>query len=301
MTIHFTSFACILLAVSLVWAALPANADAPATAPTVLQLWDNAVPMAQGESDADHPSLKLFLPSPKPAKPVPAFLVIPGGAYMALASDHEGDQVARWLNSHGIAAFVLKYRLGPKYHYPVQLLDGQRAIRTIRFHSKDWGIDPDHVGVWGFSAGGHLASLLSTHFDDGNTVAGDDIDHEGCRPNAAVLSYPVISTTENFTHTFSRENLLGRNPTQAVLDDTSTEKKVTADTPPTFIVYSNDDPVNSENGVAYYLALKHAKVSAELHIYDFGEHGYGLGVAGKSPEHWPDLLAAWLKRHAMLP
>ena len=159
--------------------------------PTTVLLWPNGAPGAQGTADTDQPSLTIYRASQ--AKVPTGVVVCPGGGYVNLAMDHEGKQVAEWLNNFGISAFVLKYRLGPKYHHPVELGDGQRAVRYVRAHASEYGIDPHHIGIWGFSAGGHLASSVGTHFDSGHADSADAIEHESSKPDGRGRGYPVIT------------------------------------------------------------------------------------------------------------
>jgi len=224
--------------------------------------------------------------------------VCPGGGYAHLAVDHEGRQIADWLNAHGVAAFVLKYRLGPRYHHPAQLQDAQRALRTVRSGAKDWGIAPGRIGIWGFSAGGHLASSAGTHFDNGDANAADPIDRVSSRPDFMILAYPVISFTTPYTHRGSLKNLLGESPDPKLAEYLSSETQVTSQTPPTFLFHTNADAgVPAENSVFVYLALRKAGVPAEMHIYEQGPHGAGLAQSDAVLRSWPDRLADWLKAH----
>jgi len=228
-------------------------------------------------------------------------VVCPGGGYRNLAIDHEGDQIARWLNSIGVAAFVLKYRLGPRYHHPAMIQDVQRAIRLVRRNAGEYRIDPTRVGVWGFSAGGHLASTASTHFDAGDPQAADPIDRLGCRPDFAILAYAVISFTTPYTHQGSLHNLLGDNPDPKLVQQFSNELQVTPQTPPTFLFHTDGDTsVPPENSVLYYLALRKAGVPAELHIYQRGPHGMGLGWSDEPLSTWPARLADWMRVRGLL-
>jgi acetyl esterase/lipase len=223
-------------------------------------------------------------------------IVCPGGGYGGLAANHEGRQVANYLNSLGIAAFVLRYRLGPKYHHPVQLGDAQRAIRTVRANAAAWRIDPARIGIMGFSAGGHLAMTASTIVEAGNADATDPVDRVTSRPDFAVLGYPVISMTAAWTHQGSKRNLLGGAPDAELASRLSGEKAVTKDTPPTFIFQTNQDAaVPAENSVHYYLALRQAGVPAEMHIFERGAHGVGLANGDQALSAWSGLLANWLR------
>ncbi|MES1258547.1 MAG: alpha/beta hydrolase, partial [Acidobacteriota bacterium] len=225
-------------------------------------LWQGAAPGAQGTEDRDIPTLTAYLPRTS-APGMTAVIVCPGGGYGALAMNHEGRQVANYLNSLGIAAFVLKYRLGPRYHHPIELGDAQRALRTVRAHAAEWRIAPDRIGIMGFSAGGHLASSASTHFDAGKAAAPDVIDRVSSRPDFAILGYPVISLVAPWTHQGSKKNLLGDNPDPELAKSLSGEYAVTAQTPPTFIFHTNGDTgVPAENSIQYFLALPKAGVVA---------------------------------------
>jgi acetyl esterase/lipase len=266
----------------------------------VLTLWSGAAPGAQGSEDADIPTITVFLPRTM-RDGTPGVVVCPGGGYQNLASNHEGRQVANFLNSLGISAFVLKYRLGPKYHHPVELDDVQRAIRTLRSHAAEWRLDPSRIGVMGFSAGGHLAMSASTWADSGNPQAPDAVDRASSRPDFAVLGYPVISMTAEWTHKGSQRNLLGDTPDPELARRLSGENAVTKDTPPTFIFQTNEDTtVPAENAVAYYLALRKAGVPSELHVFEKGAHGVGLANDMPALAPWSSLLATWLRGRGVI-
>jgi acetyl esterase/lipase len=263
-------------------------------------LWPGGAPGALGHADDDRPSLTIYRPDPAKAAGF-GVVVCPGGGYGALAMDHEGRQIAEWLNSLGAAAFVLKYRLGPRYHYPVEMEDGQRAVRFVRFHAQDYGIAVDHIGIWGFSAGGHLASTVGTHFDAGKLDATDPIDRVSCRPDFMVLAYPVISFTTPYVHTGSLHNLLGDNPDPPLVRSLSNELQVTPQTPPTFLFHTDsDDGVPAENSVLFYLALRQNHVPAEMHIFEPGPHGVGLAQKDPALSVWPTLLANWFQTRGLL-
>jgi acetyl esterase/lipase len=265
-----------------------------AQTPQTVLLWPNGAPGAQGTADEDKPALTLY-PASGPTKTATGVIVCPGGGYAHLAMDHEGVQIAVWLNKLGINAYVLQYRLGPKYHYPVELWDAQRAIRYVRSHAAEFAIRADHIGIWGFSAGGHLASTAATHFAHFDSEA-DPIDRQSDRPDFAILSYPVISMLEPYVHLGSRRNLLGDKPDPALVQLLSNELQVTAQTPPTFLFHTTEDQVVPvENSVNFYLALKKAGVPVEMHIYQKGRHGVGLAAADPILCTWPDHLAAWLQ------
>jgi acetyl esterase/lipase len=263
-------------------------------------LWPNGAPGAQGTEDIDQPSLAPYV-VPAGRGTGTAVVVCPGGGYRNLAMDHEGDQIAKWLNSLGVSAFVLKYRLGPKYHHPVELSDAQRAIRTVRFKAAEYRVAADRIGIMGFSAGGHLASTAGTHFDAGDAGASDLIDRVSSRPDFLVLGYPVISFTTPYTHKGSLQNLLGDNPDPKLVESLSNELQVTAQTPPTFLFHTTaDTTVPVENSVLFYLALRKAAVPAEMHIYERGPHGLGLAPLDEADSSWPSRLAAWLRVHGLL-
>jgi len=263
-------------------------------------LWPNGAPGAVGQEDADRPSLTIYLPAAEQATGT-GVVVCPGGGYAHLAMDHEGDQIARWLNSFGVAAFVLKYRLGPRYHHPAPLQDAQRALRFVRLHAADYGVRADRIGIWGFSAGGHLAATAGTHFDRGHPQAPEAIDRESCRPDFLILAYPVISFTTPYTHRGSLRNLLGDNPDPQLVESLSAEKQVTPETPPTFLFHTNADTgVPAENSVLFYLALRKAGVPAEMHIYQNGPHGVGLAPLDEALSSWPARLADWMRTRGLL-
>ncbi|MGB9625559.1 MAG: alpha/beta hydrolase [Phycisphaerae bacterium] len=267
-----------------------------AAEPRIEPLWPDGAPLARADADADKPTLTIYLP-PKDKATGAAVVICPGGGYGNLAMDHEGHQVARWLNSFGVAGLILTYRHhGTGYAHPAPLLDAQRAIRTVRARAKEWGIKPDRIGILGFSAGGHLASTAGTHFDKGDPGAKDPIDRVSCRTDFMVLVYPVISFTEWYAHKGSRKNLLGEDPDPRLVESLSNEKQVTPDTPPTFLVHtSGDTGVPAENSVAFYLALRKAGVPAEMHIFARGEHGFGLGKKGDAVAVWPSLCVEWMR------
>jgi acetyl esterase/lipase len=262
-------------------------------------LWPSGAPGAQGADDADKPALTPYL-IPAGRGTGAAVIVCPGGSYSGLSMDKEGDQIARFLNSIGVTAFVLKYRLGPKYHHPIELGDAQRAIRTVRSKAEEYRVLPDRVGIMGFSAGGHLASTAGTHFDSGNTSAADPIDRASSRPDFLILCYPVISFL-NYVHQGSKRNLLGDNPDPKLVESLSNETQVTPQTPPTFLFHTNGDTgVPPENSMMFYMALRKAGVPAEIHIYERGPHGVGLAPTDQALSTWPSRLADWLRVRGLL-
>jgi acetyl esterase/lipase len=261
----------------------------------VIPLWSGAAPGALGADESDVPAITVFLPRLL-APGTPAIVICPGGSYQRLASNHEGRQVASYLNSLGIAAFVLRYRLGPRYHHPVELGDAQRAIRTLRANAPQWRLDAARIGIMGFSAGGHLAMSASTHYDAGRSDAADVVDRAGSRPDFSVLGYPVISMVEPWTHQGSRTALLGENAPADLAADLSGERAVTRDTPPTFLFHTSADTVvPPENSVHYYLALRRAGIAAEMHVFENGPHGVGLAGDDAALSVWSTLLANWLR------
>jgi acetyl esterase/lipase len=245
------------------------------------------------------PDIAVFLPSAKNATGE-AVIICPGGGYGILAYDWEGSDIARWLNSEGIAAFVLKYRLpGAKSNivaHKSPLMDAQRAMRLVRFHAEKWHVDPTRVGVMGFSAGGHLASTLSTHFDSGDPQSDDPVERLSCRPDFSILVYPVISFTKEYTHVGSRENLLGKDADPDLVKHFSNELQITADTPPAILIHSrNDEGVPVENSIVYYHALQKLGINSELHIYPYGGHGYSLAIGRGHLSTWPDRVVEWIR------
>jgi acetyl esterase/lipase len=280
--------------------------------PTVIKLWPQGVPNSIANSHYEErivkswgrdcyanitdPEIQIY-PAPKAKATGTAVVICPGGGYVRIAYTHEGNDVAAWFNEHGITAVILKYRLpsdsimkdpsiGP-------LQDAQQAIRMVRRRASEWNIDPDKIGIMGFSAGGHLASTLSTHFND---EVYETNDTTSSRPDFSILIYPVISMINLVTHMGSRINLLGENPDTSTIVRFSNELQVTKETPPTFLVHSeNDGAVPVSNSVNYFYALQKNNIPAELHIYQTGGHGYGLGIGGSTENHWPEACLNWLK------
>lgn len=269
---------------------------------TVIPLWPNGAPGARGTNDYDIPTLTVFLPDPENATGA-AMVICPGGGYGSLAS-HEGKDYALWLNANGVSCFVLKYRLGSHgYRHPIMLEDAARALRLVRFHAEEWKLDPKRIGIVGSSAGGHLASTLLTHFDAGNPKAPDPIDRQSSRPDLGILCYPVI-TMGKYTHAGSRNNLLGKNPSRRLIKELSNELHVTKDTPPCFLFHTvEDNVVPVENSLQFAEALRRAGVPFDLHIYEHGKHGSGLGGVPYSKydpatlHPWTRDCIFWLKQH----
>ena len=267
--------------------------------PQEIPLWDAGAPGALGTTDGDIPTLTIYRANRGGTGT--GVVVAPGGGYGALAMDHEGRQVAAYFNAMGVAAFVLKYRLGPKYHHPIELGDAQRAMRLVRSRAKEFGVSPDRIGLMGFSAGGHLAATAATRFDGGNASAPDAVDRAGSRPDFLILGYPVITFEHGVTHAGSVRNLLGDNPDPKLLELLSNELHVTAQTPPTFLFHTDADTgVLPENSIRFYLALRKAKVPAEMHIFENGPHGVGLALGDPALGVWPTLLTNWLRSRGLL-
>ncbi len=268
-----------------------------ACAQTVIPLWNGPAPGALGTSEKDIPTLTVFLPDPGTPTRV-AVIICPGGGYAHLATQKEGDNFARFLGMHGMTSFVLKYRLGSDgYHFPTMFEDVTRAMRMVRSDAPKWGIDPTKIGIMGSSAGGHLASTLLTHYDSGNPGATDPIDKVSSRPDFGILCYPVI-TMGPLTHEGSKENLLGKNPGRDLVDLLSNEKHVTPATPPCFIWQTAEDKtVSVQNSILFADALAVNNVPFEVHIFERGGHGLGLGdqypFAHALP--WAGELLRWLK------
>lgn len=284
------------------------TASAVEVDPAVVRIWPDGAPGAVGREDADIPTLTVYLPTKKTASGA-AMVVCPGGGYGGLAIDHEGHQVARWLNSIGVAAAILKYRVAPRYRHPAPLQDAQRAIRVVRANAEDWGIDRGRVGIIGFSAGGHLASTAGTRFDPGDPSAVDPVERFGCRPDVLILGYPVIIMGAEFSHGGSQRNLLGEDAAPELVESLSNERQVTAETPPTFLVQTDEDTVvPAENSLLFVLALRRHQVPVEFHLFEKGRHGLGLGPGlpelGIGPDAafaaWPSLCETWLRRQGFL-
>lgn len=260
-------------------------------------LWPDGAPGALGKEDKDIPTLTPFYPDPAKATGA-AIVVCPGGGYGGLAP-HEGKNYAMWLNEQGVTAFVLKYRLGSAgYRHPVMLQDVSRAVRTVRANATQWKLDPKRIGLMGSSAGGHLTSTLLTHFDAGKADATDPIEKESSRPDIGILCYPVITMGEK-THAGSKMNLLGKDPSPELVKELSNELHVTTNTPPCFIFHTAEDKgVVVENSLMFASALRSAGVPFDLHIYEKGAHGLGLGSReyDNSKMHpWTKDLTYWLQ------
>ena len=250
-----------------------------------MNVWPGKAPGAMGDADRDIPTITVYVPQ-SAKKPCAAILICPGGGYGGLCSSYEGHDIAAWLDQFGIAGIVLKYRLNP-YRHPIPMNDAQRAMRLVRSHAAEWGIDSNRLGIMGFSAGGHLASTVGTHYDTGKAGDIDPVERFSCRPDFMVLVYPVISMGQ-FTHGGSRRNLLGDKPSKALMDNLSNELLVTQDTPPAFLAHSvKDTVVNVENSRLFEKAMKAKSRPVTLFELPKGEHGLGCGKG----EEW----ASWQK------
>lgn len=258
-----------------------------------IRLWPGDAPGAIGDTNEDIPELSVY-PASSPSGG--AVVICPGGGY-EFHAPHEAEPLALWLNTLGITGVVLKYRLAPRYHHPVMLHDVSRAIRTLRATGSRSGIDPGRIGILGFSAGGHLASTVSVHYDGGDSNATDPIERVSSRPDVSILIYPVVTLEGPYAHVGSRENLLGPDPDAALVGLLSSHKHVTPETPPAFLIHSSDDEgVPPENSLHYALALSAAGVSYEMRVYDHGGHGYGMGEGDPSLSRWPMDCGMWLQR-----
>jgi acetyl esterase/lipase len=263
-------------------------------------LWADGAPGAVDSGAGHEPSLTIYLPDSEKATGT-AIVVCPGGGYGGLAIDHEGEQIAQWLIGEGIAAFVLQYRHAPHYGHPTPLTDAQRAVRTVRAGAAKWGIQADRIGILGFSAGGHLSASTGILFTGPQPNAVDPIDRVSARPDFMVLLYPVITMQDDFTHRGSRKNLLGDTPDPKLVERYSLERQVNAETPPAFLVHTTDDQaVPVENNVQLYLALRKNGIPVEMHVYEKGRHGLGLGGGDAAFATWPAHCIDWLRVRGLL-
>ena len=299
---------------------LPAIKKDPSGYSRVVVLWPGGAPGALGNKDVDVPKLYCY-PVHETERAHgergertgvreeargerSAVIVMPGGAYRTLVMEKEGAAAARWLNAHGVEAFVLAYRLGPKYHFPAPMLDGARAVRYVRSHAAEFGISADKVGVWGFSAGGHLAGYLSSVNDGGNPQATDPEERVSDRPDFAILSYARLSMDASIPRLTNLDALIGEHPTPAMINEISIDRRVTRLTSPSFIFSTSEDlQVNSLNATAYYDALKRDGVPAELHIFERGTHGAGLGQGLKYAPGLcvlETLVENWMEMHGWM-
>src|SRR5262245_46885377 len=298
MKLVIANLALFLFPVCILSVAFAQNSNQPAAQtpnqPAPIPLWANGAPGAKGDAPDDVPSVQLYQPPADKASG--AVIVVCHGCSYSHLAPHEGHDIAVWLNGVGVTAVVLKYRLGPKYQHPAMIQDALRAIRYTRSKASEWKIDPNRIGIMGFSAGGHLASTAATQFTVGDPNASDPIEKLSSRPDLAILCYPVITMADPFAHKGSRRNLLGENPPQQLIDLMSSDKQVIDQTPPTFLFHTGDDPgVPVENSLMFALALRKKKVPYELHVYQHGPHGVGLASDDPVLKTWPKLLENWLR------
>ena len=279
----------------------PAPRPIVAREQAAIPLWAGGAPGAAGSAPEDQPVITPFLPPAGKANGT-SVVIFPGGGYQHLSMQKEGSDVANWLASTGVTAFVVRYRLGPTYHHPIELGDAQRAIRTVRARATEWGVNPARIGIIGFSAGGHLASTAGTHYDAGTAESADVIERAGSRPDFMLLLYPVITMrADSVTHRGSRTNLIGNTPEPALERLLSNETQITRDTPPTFLVHASDDKtVPVENSIKFYQGLRAANVIAEMHIYEYGGHGFGLAPTDPVLGQWTTVCEAWMRRHGWI-
>jgi acetyl esterase/lipase len=280
------------------------RADPPPTGfARVLTLWPDGAPLASGTDSGDVPKL-YYYPAASGAAVHSAVIVLPGGGYTHVVMEKEGAVAAKWLAANGVDAFVLQYRLSPAYRYPAPMLDGQRAVRYVRAHAAEYGIQPGKVGVWGFSAGGHLAGYLATQPEPANPSSVDPVERVSAHPDFAIFAYARLSLDDSIPRPANMEPLVGDHPTAETLATISFDRHVTPATSPSFLyATTGDQTVNSMNATAFYDALKRAGVSAELHIFELGPHGTGMGQGLKGLDElqvWPTLLAHWMQLHGWM-
>lgn len=276
-----------------------------AVEPDTMLLWPDGTPGAMFDEPEDRPTLTLYRVESQ--SPTAAVVIFPGGGYGGLAVDHEGHQIAAWLNSLNITAGICEYRHrgrgngGKGYGYPAPMQDAKRAVRLMRANAEAWNIEAAKIGIIGFSAGGHLASTVSTHFDAGNEDDADPVQRVSSRPDFAILCYPVIAFNKPYTHRGSQRNLLGESPDPLLVRTLSNETQVTEETPPTFLWATTEDTVvPPENSVQYYLSLVRRQVPSELHIFERGRHGLGLGAETPDVSQWSKLCETWLRIRGVL-
>jgi acetyl esterase/lipase len=276
-------------------ASVPGLLCAQASTSKTLNVYPGAVPGALGHTDADRPTIDVYLPAANPTHT--AVLVIPGGGYSNVVADREGAAPAEWLAQRGVAAFVLHYRVAP-YRYPAPIADAERAMRLLRSQADNFGFSPDHLGAWGFSAGGHIASILATLFDNGISASTDPVEHASDRPDFVILAYPVISMKTDFGHADSRHHLLGPMPEPALVALLSAEDHVTPTSPPAFVFTTNDDDVvPSQNSMLYVAACQRSGVPVEFHIFEHGHHGVDLAEHLPPLHLWTLLLESWMRQN----
>lgn len=282
-------------ALTLLLACTPALLNAQTASSKTFNVYPGAVPGAKGHVAADRPTIDVYLPAANPTHS--AVLVIPGGSYHEVVADREGAAPAQWLAQRGVAAFVLHYRVAP-YRYPAPIADAERAMRLLRSRAADFGFAPDHLGAWGFSAGGHVTSILATLFDGGVSASQDPIEHISDRPDFVILAYPVITMKPQTGHAPSRENLLGPLPDPALVALLSAEDHVTPMSPPAFVFTTNDDDVvPSKNSMLYVAACQSAGVPVEFHMFEHGHHGVDLAEQLPALHLWTVLLESWMREN----
>jgi acetyl esterase/lipase len=284
-----------LFAFLLLLASAPGLLRAQASTSKTLNVYPGAVPGALGHADADRPTIDVYLPAANPTHT--AVLVIPGGSYSRVVADREGAAPAEWLVERGVAAFVLHYRVAP-YRYPAPVADAERAMRLLRSQADNFGFSPDHLGAWGFSAGGHATSILATLFDNGIPASPDPVEHASDRPDFVILAYPVISMKPDFGHADSRQHLLGPMPDPAQVALLSAEDHVTPTSPPAFVFTTNDDDVvPSQNSMLYVAACQRSGVPVEFHMFEHGHHGVDLAEQLPPLHLWTLLLESWMRQN----
>lgn len=268
--------------------------------PKSILLWPDGAPGATGSADKDKPTLILYPATKNPSGT--AVVICPGGGYGGLAMGHEGHEIAKWLNENGISAFICNYRhRGKGYGHPYPLMDAQRAIRLVRTNAKKWKINPEKIGIIGFSAGGHLASSCATHESIGELDSDDPINQQGCRPDFAILCYAVIGFDKPYTHKGSQRNLIGQDASPELIKFYSNEEQVSKSTCPTFLWHTAADKgVPPENSVQFFLSCQKHGVPAALHIFEKGRHGIGLARDNETAKHWPSLCIGWIKQRGFL-
>ncbi|KAA5538912.1 alpha/beta hydrolase [Roseiconus nitratireducens] len=268
---------------------------------TTLDLWPGLPPGSTLRGEGDVP--KLILTRVESKEPTAAVVILPGGGYNGHAMDHEGYQFAQWFHSLGIPSAICTYRLrgkgndGKGYGHPAPMIDAQRAIQTLRANASEWNLDPNRIGVIGFSAGGHLCSTVSTHFAKADPVSEDPVARVSSRPDFSILCYPVIAFDKPYSHGGSQRNLIGADPDPELVIDLSNERQVSEHTPPTFLFHTAADRVVPvQNSLDYFLACQEHGVPAELHVFPEGRHGVGLAKNLSGADQWPELCANWLRR-----
>ncbi|MDZ4858928.1 MAG: alpha/beta hydrolase [Candidatus Hydrogenedentes bacterium] len=280
-----------------------AEVSAPAGVESI-PVWPDGAPGAVGTEPLDVPTLYLY-PAPADKNTGASVIVCPGGGYSGLAMGYEGHEVAQWLQSNGVSAYVLQYRLAPRYKYPAPQQDAQRAVRIVRSHAAEWKIDPNKIGILGFSAGGHLSAMTGVHYIDGKPDSEDAVERVSTRPDFIVLVYAVTTMEGPATHAGCVKNLLGESPDPALVKECSTQLHVNANTPPTFILHTTmDQAVPVANAILFFEACVKAGVPVEMHLFEQGKHGVGMGgvrAPGNSVGEWPGLLLKWLQVRGVLP